>query len=91
MWIVIAAVVVGLIILVAASVPLLGRLSRLRRAAAKLERRQAEAMALQAGVARLEQTVLQVQKRAETMQEGIALIKAGGGDGSGKHALPARR
>ena len=91
MWIVIAAVVVGLIILVAASLPLLGRLSKLRRAAVKLERRQAEAMALQAGVARLEQTVLQVQKRAETMQEGIALIRAGRDGGSGKHALPGRR
>ena len=88
MWIVIAVVVAGLIILVAVTLPVLGRLSRLRRAAVKLQRRQNEAMALQAGVARLEQTVLQVQKRAETMQDGIAVVKAGRGDGTGKHALP---
>ncbi len=88
MWIVIAAVVAGLIILVAVTLPVLGRLSRLRRAAVKLERRQSEAMALQAGVTRLEQTVLQVQKRAETMQEGLAVIKAGRGGGPGKHGVP---
>ena len=91
MWIVIAVVVAGLIILVAVTLPVLGRLSALRRAAVKLQRRQDEAMALQAGVARLEQTVLQVQQRAETMQDGIAVIKAGRGDGTGKHALPGRR
>jgi hypothetical protein len=90
MWIVIAAVVAGLIILVAVTLPVLRRLSTLRRAAVKLQRRQAEAMALQAGAARLEQTVLQVQRRAEIMQEGIAVIKAGG-DGRGRHALPGHR
>ena len=47
-------------------------------------------MALQAGVAQLEQTVLQVQKRAETMQERIAVIKAGS-DGIGRHTLPGHR
>ena len=91
MWIVIAAVVAGLIILVAVTLPVVGRLSALRRAAVKLQRRQNEAMALQAGVARLEQTVLQVQKRAETMQEALAVIKAGRGGGKGKHALPGHR
>lgn len=90
-WIVIAAVVAGLIILVAVTLPVIGRLSALRRAAVKLQRRQTEAIALQAGVAKLEQTVLQVQKRAETMQAGIAVIKAGRGVGSGKHALLGRR
>ena len=87
MWIVIAAVVIGLIVLVAVTLPLAGRLSTLRRALAKLQRRQAEAMALQAGAARLEQTVLETQQRAETMQERIALIKAGRGEAGGKHAL----
>jgi hypothetical protein len=91
MWIEIAAVVLGLIILVLVTLPLLRRLGTLRRAAVKLERRQSEALALQAGAARLEQTVLQVQKRAETMQEGLAVIKAGRGDGKGKHALPGHR
>ena len=91
MWIVIAAVVAGLIILVAVTPPVVGRLSALRRAAVKLQRRQDEAMALQPGVARLEQTVLQVQKRAETMQEGLAVIKAGRGDGRGEYAFPGHR
>lgn len=91
MWIVIAAVVAGLIILVAVTLPVVGRLSALRRAAVKLQRRQSEAVALQAELTRLEQTVLQVQKRAETMQEGIAVIKAGRGAGTGKHALPGHR
>jgi hypothetical protein len=91
MWIEIAAVVLGLIILVLVTLPLLRRLGTLRRAAVKLERRQSEALALQAGAARLEQTVLQVQKRAETMQEGLAVIKAGRGGGKGEHALPGHR
>jgi hypothetical protein len=87
MWIVIAAVVAGLIILVAVSLPVVGRLSALRRAVVKLQRRQAEAMALQAGAARLEQTVLEMQQRTETMQERLAVIKAGRGEAGGKHAL----
>jgi TolA-binding protein len=88
MWIVIAAVVVGLIILVAVTLPVAGRLSGLQRAMARLQRRQEEAMKLQAGAQTLEQTVLGLQQRAETMQERIALIKAGHGGNEGKHAFP---
>ena len=90
MWIVIAAVVLGLVILVAVALPVVGRLSGLRRAMARLQRRQEEATRLQAGAQMLEQTLLGLQHRAETMQDRIALIKAGHGHGDG-HAIPRRR
>jgi len=86
MWIVIAAVVLGLIVLVAVTVPVIGRLSALRRAVRGLQRRQQEALRLQAGAAELERTLTGVQRRAETAQERLALIKAGH-DGTGKHAF----
>ena len=91
MWIVIGAVVAGLIILVAVSLPVVGRLSALHRAAVRLQRRQVEAMALQEGAQRLEHTLLGVQRRAETMAERLAVIKAGRGDDIGKHARPSGR
>jgi hypothetical protein len=91
MWIVIAAVVLGLIILVAVSVPVVRRLSGLQRAALRLQRRQAEAMTLQAGAETLEQTVLGLQERAETMQDWIELIRAGHGGAGEKHAFLLRR
>ena len=90
MWILIAAGVVGLIVLAAVCVPLLGRLQNLEHAMRKVQRRQAEAMELQAGAAQLEQTILGLQQRAETMNERIALIKAGHGDETGKHAFRVR-
>ena len=90
MWIVIAAVVLGLIILVAVALPVVGRLSGLRRAMARLQRRQEDATKLQAGAQMLEQTLLGLQQRAETMQDRIALIKAGHGDGGGRHGLSRR-
>jgi hypothetical protein len=90
LWIVIAAVVLGLIFLVAVTVPLLGRLAGLRRAVAGLQRRRQEAMRLQAGAAGLEQTVQGLHQRAGTMQERLAIIKAGYGDDTGRHALPRR-
>ena len=88
MWIWIGAGVLGLIILVLAAVPLLGKLGDLRRAVARLQRRQAEAEALQPGAQQLAQTLLGLQGRAETMQERLALIKAGHSDSSGKHSWP---
>jgi hypothetical protein len=89
MWIVIAAVVAGLIILVAVSLPVVGRLAGLRRAAVRLERRQEEAMRLQEGAQVLEQSLLGLQRRTETMQERLAVIKAGRGAGAGKRSWPA--
>jgi TolA-binding protein len=91
MWIVIAAVVLGLIVLVAVALPVVGRLSGLRRAMERLQRRQEDATELQAGAQMLEQTLLGLQQRAETMQDRIALIKAGHGDGDGRHAFSRRR
>jgi len=88
-WIWVGAGVLGLIILVVATVPLLGRLRELQRAMVKLQRRQAEAESLQANAQQLEQTLLGLQDRAGTMQERIALIKAGP-DSTGRHAWPIR-
>jgi len=56
-------------------------LSGLRRAAVKLQRRQQEALKLQEGAAVLEQTVLGLQRRAEVMQDRVAVIQAGLGSG----------
>ena len=88
-WIWVGAGVLGLIILVAAAAPLLGRLRELQRAMARLQRRQAEAESLQANAQQLEQTLQGLQDRTETMQERVALIKAGR-DPSGRHAWPIR-
>jgi hypothetical protein len=89
MWIVIAAVVAGLIILVAVSLPVVGRLAGMRRAAVRLQRRQEEAMRLQEGAHVLEQSLLGLQRRTETMQERLAVIKAGRGAGGGMRSGPA--
>jgi biopolymer transport protein ExbB/TolQ len=90
MWIVIGVVVLGLIFLVAVTLPVLGKVSTLQRAMVKVQRRQAEAMALQEPVEQLQRTVLEVQERTTTMQERIDLIKAGRGESTGKHALRPR-
>jgi hypothetical protein len=80
-WVWVAVVVVGLIILGSAIMSVVGRLSGLRRAAVKLQRRQQEALKLQEGAAVLEQTVLGLQRRAEVMQDRVAVIQAGLGSG----------
>jgi hypothetical protein len=90
MWIVIAAVVAGLIILVAVSLPVVGRLAGLRRAAVRLQRRQEEAMRLQEGAQALETSLLGLQRRTETMQERLAVINARRGGGAGKPSAPPR-
>jgi hypothetical protein len=79
LWVWIAVVVVALLILAAAAAPLLGRLGGLRRAAARLQRRQADAVRLQEKAAVLERTVLEVQGRAEELQRRIAAISGGSG------------
>jgi hypothetical protein len=91
MWIVIAVVVLALVLLVAVTVPVVGRLSALQRAVLRLERRQGEATQLQEGAAELQETLLGLEQRAETMQERLAVIQAGRGDQGGKHALPFGR
>jgi polyphosphate kinase 2 (PPK2 family) len=89
MWILIAAGVLGLVLLIAVTVPVLSRLSGLRRAVVKLQRRQQEAQALQAGAETLQTTLAGLQQRAETMQERLAIVKAGHDD-TGKHAFVNR-
>jgi hypothetical protein len=90
MWIVIAAVVAGLVILVAVSLPVVGKLSGLHRAAVRLHHRQQDAMRLQAGAQAMEQTLLGLQRRAGTMQDRLAVIKAGRGGDTGRTRPPAR-
>jgi hypothetical protein len=65
MWIWIAVVVVAVVVMGAAGVRLLGRLDGLRRAALRLQKRQTDAARLQQDVLALQETVLEVQKRAE--------------------------
>jgi Tfp pilus assembly protein PilN len=67
LWIWIGAVVVALIALAVAGVKLLGQLAGLQRAAVRLQRRQADAMKLQAGAAELEQTLTGLQQRVERL------------------------
>ena len=74
MWIWIAVVVVAVIVLGAAGVRLLGRLDGLRRAAARLRLRQADAARLQQSALALQETVLEVQRRAELTQEHVAAL-----------------
>ena len=77
MWVWIAVAAIALIVLVSVAVKLLGRLSGLRRAALRLQRRQEEALRLQAGAATLQQTVQDLQARAERTQDKVTAIKAG--------------
>jgi nitrate/nitrite-specific signal transduction histidine kinase len=74
LWIWIGAVVIALIALAVAGVKLLGQLGGLRRAAVKLQRRQADAMKLQAGATELEHTLTGLQQRAEELQERLATL-----------------
>ena len=90
-WIVIGTVVLGLIVLVAVTLPVIGRLPALRRAVRGLQQRQQEVQQLQAGAEQLERTLAGVQRRAEITQEGLAVIRAGHGDGTGRHAFLGRR
>ncbi|WP_285689774.1 hypothetical protein [Actinoplanes sp. NBRC 103695] len=91
-WILIGAGVLGLVILAVVAFPLLGKLADLRRAGERLQRRQAEATTLQTNAEQLQQTLLGLEQRTGTMQERLALIKAGHGEPTGKHAwLPGAK
>ena len=81
LWVWIAVVVVALIVMGIAVGSVVSRLGGLRRAAVKLQRRQEEAMKLQAGAAELERSVLGLQERAERMQGQVATIQTGLGRG----------
>lgn len=75
LWVVIGAVLVGLLVLALAAGSLVGRLRPLRRAAMALLRRQAEAEKLQAAAFTLAQEAETLRLKAEITQERIALIK----------------
>ncbi|WP_173081791.1 hypothetical protein [Phytohabitans rumicis] len=74
-WVVLAAVLLGLVILVLAVRPVVGRLGRLRRAALTLQRRQAEAERLQTTALALQREVETLRLKTEITQERLADIK----------------
>ena len=75
-WIVLGAVLLGLIILALAVRAVLARLPRLRRALLVLLRRQAEVAALQTTVDSLQDRLRAVQSQAELAQRSVAVIQA---------------
>jgi hypothetical protein len=75
MWLVLAAVLLGLVILVLAVLPLLSRLGPLRRAALRLQERQAEAESLRAASLGLQQELETLRLKTEITQERLVLIK----------------
>ncbi|KUL27980.1 MULTISPECIES: hypothetical protein [Actinoplanes] len=79
MWVWIAVVVIAVLVLVLAGLRLLGRLSGLNRAARRLQLRQEEALRVQSGAEKLQQTVLGLQQRAEQAQDHLEQIKANRG------------
>jgi hypothetical protein len=76
MWVWIAVGAIALVVLSFAVSRPLGRLPGLRRAAVKLQRRQEEALKLQAAGEKLQQNVLSLQQRAERAQDSVTQIKA---------------
>jgi len=74
-WLVIAVVLVGFLVLVSAAGSLVGRLGPLRRAAMTVLRRQAEVEKLQAAALTLAQEADTLRLKAEITQERLALIK----------------
>ncbi|MEV0897497.1 hypothetical protein [Actinoplanes sp. NPDC049802] len=77
MWVWIAVVAVALLVMIAVAMRLRGRLFDLQRAARRLQHRQEQALALQAGAERLEATMAALQERAEQAQGQVAQIQAG--------------
>jgi hypothetical protein len=87
MWIVIAAVVAGVVLLGAAAWSVARRLPELDRAMRRLLRRQEEALKLQEDALVLQETIDGLAQRAQTATERVAIIKAGRGETTGKHAV----
>jgi hypothetical protein len=79
LWIVLAAVVVGLLMLAVSAGSLVGRLRPLRRAATTLLRRQAEVERLQAAAVSLAQEAETLRLKTEITSERLALIKVKSG------------
>jgi hypothetical protein len=81
-WIVAGGFVFGLVLLVLAVLPVLRRLSGLKRAVLRAQQRAAQAQRLQASVEQLQQRVAEVAARAAaTLPAGVA-TQAGRGSGS---------
>lgn len=78
-WVVVAAVLVGLVVLALSAGSVMGRLGPLRRAATTLLRRQAEAEKLQAAASTLAHEAETLRLKAEITQERLALIKVKSG------------
>jgi hypothetical protein len=79
LWVVLAAVLVGLLVLVLSAASLMGRLGPLRRAAMTLLRRQAEVENLRSAALSLAQEADTLRLKAEITQERLALIKVKSG------------
>lgn len=75
-WIVFAMVVAALLILVLAVVPVARRLPGFLRAAARLQQRQGEMVALQHSAEQLQERMLTLQDQAEDAQRRLAAINA---------------
>jgi len=75
LWLVIGAVLVGLVVLALSAGSLAGRLRPLRRAATTLLGRQVEAEKLQAAAFTLAQEAETLRLKAEITQERLAAIK----------------
>ncbi|MFC0527788.1 hypothetical protein [Phytohabitans kaempferiae] len=75
LWIVIAVVLVGLLVLGLAAGSLMGRLGPLRRASTTLLRRQSEVEQLRAAAVTLAQEAEALRLKTEITQERLALIK----------------
>ncbi|MFC7550094.1 hypothetical protein [Plantactinospora sp. GCM10030261] len=75
-WIVVATVVLGLLVLALAVRPVLAGLGPLRRAALALQRRQVEAEALQQTAGELQVRLEGLANQAGTAQRRLEVIKA---------------
>jgi hypothetical protein len=75
-WIVVAAALLGLVVLAVAARATLTRLPQLRRALGRLQQRRAEAEVLQEKATALQDRLAAMQRDATYAQERIALIAA---------------
>jgi hypothetical protein len=71
-WIALGVVVLALVLLVLVSLPVLSRLGRLSRAAARTQARVAEAETVQMSVAHLQERLASLAEQAAFVQERVA-------------------
>lgn len=75
-WIVLGALLVGLLLLAVAARRVLVRLPQLRRAALALHQRQAQAEGLRHAAIALEERVAAVQRQVDETQRRVAVLRA---------------